>query len=365
MLPEHRLILTDKMKVNTYEIKSGDTLESIAKENNVTVNELLDFHNSNATLTEQFFSEVIPLHVSHLYVKPVLKLDENISVKDINTLHFDRNFLYRTEMTVGTVLEGIMVDNSICKSQYKVGLANNNSVASVFLEENYVTSSPQLMQAGMELIAEIDKIKCNSIFNLDEITGKITKVVNYQEILKNWDDYKKGLKSRKTVLKLSKNQDDIDQFIRIVEDILKPEKKLIEDYYNKMFYELFFTEHLHGNKDFLKTYSKIYYSTFFDKEPVNLHFTPTILEETDEILKVRRVSAMDYPSLNMQNIVKLYDERIKPMVQFSFSEYNFSYRETLIWNKKECVLQESHVTVIEEVKNNIQLLIDFKLKRFE
>jgi len=74
---------------------------------------------------------------------------------------------------------------------------------------------------------------------------------------------------------------------------------------------------------------------------------------------------MDYPSLNMKNIVRLYDERIKPMVQFSFSEYNFSYRETLIWNKKENVLQESHVTAIEEVKNNIQLLIDFKLKRFE
>ncbi|MFC7348898.1 LysM peptidoglycan-binding domain-containing protein [Chryseobacterium zhengzhouense] len=348
-----------------YEIQKGDTLQSIAKTNNTTINELLDFHNSKAILTQQFFGDVIPIHISHLYIKPVLKIDESTSTKDIDVLHFDKNFMYRTEMTVGTVLEEVMVDNSTCKSQYRVSLANNNSVASVLLEENYVTSSPQLMQAGMELIAEIDKIKCNSIFNLDILTGKISKIVNYKEILKNWNNYKIGLENRRTVLKLSKNQDDIDQFIKIVEGILKPEKKLIEDYYNKMFYELFFTEHLHGNKDFLKTYSKTYYSTFFDKEPVILHFTPSILEETDEILKIRRVSAMDYPSLNMQNIVKLYDERIKPMVQFSFSEYNFSYRETFIWNKKENVLQESHVTAIEEVKNNIQLLIDFKLKRLE
>lgn len=353
------------MEFIKYEIQQGDTLESIAKENNIAVSELLDFHNSKATLTQQFFSNVIPIHVSHLYTKPIFRINENTSTKDIDVLHFDKNFLYRTEMTVGTVLEEVMVDNSTCKSQYRVGLANNNSVASVLLEENYVTSSPQLMQAGMELIAEIDKIKCNSIFNLDVVTGKIAKVVNYNEILKNWNNYKKGLESRKTVLKLSKNQDDIDEFIKIVEGILKPEKKLIEDYYNKMFYELFFTEHLHGNTDFLKNYSKTYYSTFFDKEPVILHFTPSILEETDEILKIRRVSTMDYPSLNMKNIVKLYDERIKPMVQFSFSEYNFSYRETLIWNKKENVLQESRVTAIEEVKNNIQLLIDFNLKRFE
>lgn len=353
------------MKIIKYEIKQGETLESIASQFKVNVDELISFHNRHASITQQIYTHEKPFHINEIYIDALNTINDETIVEDLQNFTFDRNLLYRTEMTVGTVLEGIMVDNSTCKSQYRVGLAKNNSIASVLLEENHVTSSPQLMQAGMELIAEIDKIKCNSIFNLDVVTGKISKVVNYKEILKNWNNYKRSLENRKTVLKLSKNQDDIDQFIKIVEEILKPEEKLIEDYYNKMFYELFFTEHLQGNKDFVKTYSKTYYSTFFDKEPVILHFTPTILEDNDEILKVRRVSAMDYPSLNMQNIVKLYDERIKPMVQFSFSEYNFSYRETFIWNKKENLLQDSHVTVIEEVKNNIQLLIDFKLKRFE
>lgn len=353
------------MNLVHYKIKKGDSLESIASGFNLNVAELLSFHNKNAVMTQQIYGKEIPLHISHLIVNPMVTINENSSAEDLGEINFNKNYLYRTEMIVGTVLEQVMVDNSTCKSQYKVGLNENNTLASVLLQETHVKSSPQMMQAGMELIAEIDKIKCNSVFRIDPDTGKIKTIINYKAILDHWNQYKSGLESRKTVLKMSQNRKDIDDFIAGVEAILIPEKSLIEDYYNKMFYELFFTKHLFGNTDFLQEYSRTYYSTLFDKEEIQLKFTPTILEETDDILKIRRVSEMDYPSLNMEKIINLYNERIKPMVQFNFSEYNFSYRETLIWNKKDNVLQESHVTVIEEVKNNIQLLIDFNLKRFE
>lgn len=353
------------MNLVNYKIKGGDSLETIAAHFNINVKELVAFHNKNAVMTQQIYGKEIPIHIRHLIINPIVTIDEKSSAEDLEEIHFGRNLMYRTEMIVGTVLEQVMVDNSTYKSQYKVGLDQNNTLASVLLQESHVTSSPQMLQAGMELIAEIDKIKCNSVFRLDPESGKIKKIINYKSIIDEWDHYKAGLESRKTVLKLSQNRKDIDDFIAGVEAVLKPEKKLIEDYYNKMFYELFFTKHLQGNRDFLQKYSRTYYSTLFDKEAVILNFTSTVLEETDEILKIRRVSAMEYPSLNMEKIVNLYNERIKPMVQFNFSEYNFSYRETFIWNKTDQVLQESHVTVIEEVKNNVQLLIDFNLKRFE
>lgn len=353
------------MNLVHYKIKTGDSLESIASHFNVSVTELIAFHNKNAVMTQQIYGKEIPFHISHLIVNPIVTIDEKTSAEDIEEISFGRNFMYRTEMIVGTVLEQVMVDNSTYKSQYKVGLDQNNTLASVLLQENHVKSSPQMLQAGMELIAEIDKIKCSSVFRLDPNSGKIIKIINYKAILDQWEHYKAGLESRKTVLKMSQNRKDIDDFIAGVESVLKPEKKLIADYYNKMFYELFFTKHLQGDRNFLQKESRTYYSTLFDQEAITLHFTPTILEETDEILKVRRVSEMEYHSLNMEKIVNLYNERIKPMVQFNFSEYNFSYRETFIWNKKDNILQESHVTVIEEVKNNIQLLIDFNLKRFE
>lgn len=42
------------MDYRRYEIQKGDTLESIALAQNVNVKELLDFHNANSTLTQQF-----------------------------------------------------------------------------------------------------------------------------------------------------------------------------------------------------------------------------------------------------------------------------------------------------------------------
>lgn len=354
------------MELKEYKIQKGDTLESIAAKHQISVKELLNFHNQYSGITQAIYSTKIPFHIKTVLIDPDLFiLTENTDHSSINNIRINKNYMYRTEMTVGTILEGIMVDNSTCKSQYRVNVDRKELEVSVVLEENHVTSSPQILQAGMELIAEIDEIKCDSKFKVNVETGQIEDIINYKEIISNWDLYKRNLESRKTVLKLSKDRKNIDDFVKGVEETLKSEKRLILDYKNKLFYELFFTENLVGNQDFTKSFSRTYYSTLFDKEEVLLHFTCSIIEETEDIIKVRSVSEMDYPSLNMDKIVKLYDERIKPMVKFNFSEYNFSYRETLIWNKKDAILQESHVTIIEEVKNNIQLLIDFNLKRFE
>lgn len=353
------------MEIYKHNVGDKESIKSIAEKYSVSIDDLLAFHNKNSTLTNQIYSETLPFHIKQILVNPILTLDKNTIVSDLDKIQFEYNFLYRTEMTVGTVLESMIVDNSTCKSQWKVGLAKNNTLASVLLEETHVTSSPKEIQAGMELLAEVDEIKCNSIFKVNPKTGKIENIINYKEIISNWEKFKKGLESRNTVMKLSKNRKDVDDFIKGVEALIKPEKNLIKDYYSKMFYEVFFTEHLVGGKDFTKSYSKMFYSTLFNNEETILNFTASILEDSDDILKVRKVSKMNASNLNMDKIVALYDERYKPMVKYNFSEYNYSFRETFIWNKKENILQESHITMIEEVKNNIQLLMDFKLKKVE
>lgn len=354
------------MELKEYKIQKGDTLESIAAKHQISVKELLNFHNQYSGITQAIYSTKIPFHIKTVLIDPDLFiLSENTDHSSINNIRINKNYMYRTEMTVGTILEGIMVDNSTYKSQYRVGLSNNNLQSSVVLEESHVTSSPKALQAGMELLAEVDEIKCNSIFKVNSQTGKIENIINYKEIISNWDKFKNGLSSRNTILKLSQNQKDIVDFVKGVEALIKPENNLIQDYYSKMFYEVFFTEHLVGEKDFTRSYYKAFYSTLFNNEEITLNFTASLIEENDDVLKVRRVSELDASNLNMNKIVALYDERYKPMVKYNFSEYNYSYRETLIWNKKDDILQESHITVIEEVKNNIQLLIDFKLKKVE
>lgn len=62
---------------------------------------------------------------------------------------------------------------------------------------------------------------------------------------------------------------------------------------------------------------------------------------------------------------KQYDNKFKPIVKYRFSEYNFSVRERCIINTDENWIESSDITIIEEVKNNVQVLIDYKLRKIE
>ncbi|WP_419870739.1 LysM peptidoglycan-binding domain-containing protein [Chryseobacterium sp. CT-SW4] len=353
------------MEIIKYEIEVGDTLQSIAEKFNVKVNDLITFHNSLCGITQQIIDHHFPVHLSHLFLDKKWSIPSIASIDEVDRHEFKQDFKYRTEFVVATKLESILVDNSTYKSQYHVKLDDERKNIAVIMEENHVSSSPALVQKGMQLIADIDKIKCNSMFQVSPENGKIIRVLNYDEIISNWKKFKSNFNRQKTVMNFSKSQQDIDNFITTVESLIIPEQRLIKDYDTKMFYEVFFNSFLVGKGDFSEGYSKTFYSTLFDQEPVVLNFTSTIIEENEDIIKVRRVSEMDPAAINLKKIIRLYDERIKPAVHYSFSEYKYSIRETLSWNKNENIWQDTHITVIEEVKNNVQLLIDFNLKLIE
>ncbi len=353
------------MEIIEYQIQQGDTLESIAEKYNITVEELVDYHNQHCGITQQVIGSEIPFHINSISINKDWLIGSIDTINEIEDYQFFQNFIYRAELTVATKLENAIIDNTTYKSQYNVKLDQKRNFVSVILDENHVFSSPELVQKGMELIADIDKIKCNSIFQISQETGEIIKILNYDEIIKNWNRFKSKFNSTNSVMNLSKTQQDIHDFITTVESLIIPEKNLIRDYDTKMFYDVFFNQFLVGKGDFSEGFSKTFYSTIFDQQPVSLNFTSSIIEENEDVLKVRRVSSMNLDSLNLEKIIKLYDERIKPSVKYNFYEYKYSFRETLIWNKKENILQDSHITVIEEVKNNVQLLIDFNLKLIE
>ena len=54
------------MEIFENRIKKGDTLESIAKEYNITVDELVDFHNKNCGITQQIIGSDLPFHLEFL-----------------------------------------------------------------------------------------------------------------------------------------------------------------------------------------------------------------------------------------------------------------------------------------------------------
>ncbi len=46
------------------------------------------------------------------------------------------------------------------------------------------------MMAALELLDKIDSIKCRAEVTVDAMTGKINRVVNFEEIKKRWEEYR-------------------------------------------------------------------------------------------------------------------------------------------------------------------------------
>ena len=128
--------------------------------------------------------------------------------------------------------------------------------------------------------------------------------------------------------------------------------------------DIFFDRYLVAD-NYLDSYSKTYYSQLFDSYAVNLNFNQDILNESPNQVELRKVSSFPKSSLNNSFLVAQYDNKFKPIVKYKFSEYNYSVRERCIINTDERWIEQSDITIIEEVKNNVQVLIEYKLRKIE
>ena len=61
--------------------------------------------------------------------------------------------------------------------------------------------------------------------------------------------------------------------------------------------------------------------------------------------------------------VKKYDEKIKPLIQYSFTQYNINFTQQSWINQAERCLQKGLLSVIEEVTDNVTLSVDLQIRR--
>ena len=53
------------------------------------------------------------------------------------------------------------------------------------------------------------------------------------------------------------------------------------------------------------------------------------------------------------------------MIGYQFSSYETSYRERSSYNEKENYLEEMDVTIMEQIKNNLELRIHYTVRKIE
>lgn len=276
---------------------------------------------------------------------------------------------YRNEQTVAMKINGMPVSTNRLKTDYtveKVYNSRHDIMQLAFnIDDNIVSVFPTQYQAGMDMVVDLEKIKCKAVINVDMNTGHIGEIVNHKEVVEAWEDYKEHFRDKYKFLKSSATQNAVQQFLETQDKLILDQEMMKAEMNSKMFYMLVFDHYLVGKQEYNEPYAITFPSQLFKGISFPMTMTPKIHQESPNKVVYDRNGSVDEHATSSSDIVQFYDEQFKPTIQYKFTQYraSFNIRETV--NEAERHIENAEVRLIEEVVNNIDLTILCKLRKIE
>lgn len=276
---------------------------------------------------------------------------------------------YRNEQIVAMKINGMPVSTNRLKTDYtveKVYNSRHDIMQIAFnIDDNIVSVFPTQYQAGMDMVVDLEKIKCKAVINVDMNTGHIGEIVNHKEVVEAWEDYKEHFRDKYKFLRSSATQNAVQQFLETQDKLILDQEMMKAEMNSKMFYMLVFDHYLVGKQEYNEPYAITFPSQLFKGISFPMTVTPKIHQESPNKVVYDRNGNVDEPVTSSSDIVRFYDEQFKPTIQYKFTQYrpSFNIRETV--NEEERHIENAEVRLIEEVVNNVDLTILCKLRKIE
>jgi len=276
---------------------------------------------------------------------------------------------YRNEQIVAMKINGMPVSTNRLKTDYtveKVYNSRHDIMQLTFnIDDNIVSVFPTQYQAGMDMVVDLEKIKCKAVINVDMNTGHIGEIVNHKEVVEAWEDYKEHFRDKYKFLRSSATQNAVQQFLETQDKLILDQEMMKAEMNSKMFYMLVFDHYLVGKQEYNEPYAITFPSQLFKGISFPMTMTPKIHQESPNKVVYDRNGSVDEHATSSSDIVQFYDEQFKPTIQYKFTQYraSFNIRETV--NEAERHIENAEVRLIEEVVNNIDLTILCKLRKIE
>ena len=238
------------------------------------------------------------------------------------------------------------------------------------MTESFIKIRPDNMMPALELLDKIDSIKCHAEVTIDTQTGKINKVVNFEEIKKRWEEYRAEMfyTINSTMGQGSNEGKQVEKFTDLIDKQFVDEPTFRTELSGKLFYDVFFDKYLLGKKLEDEKFEQTFYSFLFDQTPIKTSLTQEL--STDEETGLKKIScyisADDQRTkfVNEYGIMKTYKERYQPIIKYSFTQYNYEFYHDILL-ADDGLPQEIKVNIIEEVKNNIEILVTYRIHRLK
>jgi len=352
------------MGFTKYEIRRGDTLESIAESNKLTVGELIDFHNLHCGTTNFIIGNKLPIHLQYLFLEEKSDQEKEKALADAEAREYEQKVRYRCEQFNTTKLEDRISFHCNTKKEYTVERNLLEGRAKVKLKEYLYKINPENLSLAIEAVKELEFDKENVIFDLNK-DNTIKEVANFSEIKEKWEGFKPKLASSEFYRQVEKINS------KAAEDIIKggglefeSEANLRKTYDKSLLYHVLFNDYDAHKKrkknDVLKFISQIFVNI-----PVELELQHSIIKEDDYFVEYRTVGTLLKDKIDHSVLEDQYNKFYKPIIEYGFTEYNYDYRIRRMVDKKTGVIVNASALMKEEVKNNYQFITQFDLKQIE
>ncbi len=276
---------------------------------------------------------------------------------------------YRNEQTVAMKINGMLISTNRLKTDYtveKVYNTHHNIMQIAFkIDDNIASVSPEQYQAGMNMVVDLEKIKCQAVINVDMDTGHIGEIVNHEEIVLAWEDYKDYFRDKYKFLRSRETRDSINKFLETQDKLILDQEMMKAEMKSKMFYMLIFDYYLVGKQKQNAPDIITFPSQLFKGISFPMTITPRTYKDSSDKIMYDRIGSIDEYIATLPEIVKFYNEQYKPTIQYKFNQYRpiFNISETV--NEEKRYIEKAEVRLIEEVVNNIDLTILCKLRKIE
>lgn len=284
----------------------------------------------------------------------------------------ENTFCYRCHQTILNRIDGTIVSNTDTKREFELKFLyeGTNTIVNTQIVESNVNIHPENMQAALQLINDVDNIKCNTSLLLNSETGKIEQVLNLADIKQHWEIHKRNLLHKfKTIANTrSTDKEHLDNFIQLTEKSFTTQASFIKDLTTKLFFDIFFDKYLVGKTIENAVTGRTFYSLLFNQIPIKVVLSQTAVMDKDtgfftisNYITSENQKRKDFDS---DFIRKMYEQYYRPVVKYDFTYYNFNFDSKIVLGADNFP-NEINVNLVEEVENNVEILVIYKIRRLK
>ena len=288
----------------------------------------------------------------HTYWEELLTHQEKGEIKVYKQLK------YRCEQSVTTYLNDVPASNVQTKADYTLqGIEDTtgHKAYRVKIDENIISMFPEQFSEAAKMMGDLEAVKSD-----------VVRILNHEEVLSRWEDYKQGMREKYEFLQDKQIRDNMEGFLNIVGKQIANESALLAELQLKLPFLLLFDKHLVSSDISASTEQQEFSSPLFDHITFPLELRQEIVKETPtEILFTRHNVTTEIPKDVLKRIEEIYDQKYKPTVGYGFSTYNVDYDIRFQTDREGVFLREAQGSITEEVVNNTRLTISFTLRKIQ